>query len=84
MTDGTGSTNYTYYPATGLGANKLRTVEQRAATVRGFARDLLPALADGRIKPLIDRVYSLDELPAAKARMESNAHVGKIVVRMGK
>jgi NADPH:quinone reductase-like Zn-dependent oxidoreductase len=63
-------------------SNKLRTVEQRAATVRGFTRDLLPALAEGRIKPLIDRVYSLDELPAAKARMEANAHVGKIVVRM--
>jgi NADPH:quinone reductase-like Zn-dependent oxidoreductase len=63
-------------------SNKLRSVEQRAASVRGFARDLLPALADGRIKPLIDRVYALDELPAAKARMEANAHVGKIVVRM--
>jgi len=63
-------------------SNRLRNAEQRAATVRGFARDLLPALADGRIKPLIDRVYALDELPAAKARMEANAHVGKIVVRI--
>jgi NADPH:quinone reductase-like Zn-dependent oxidoreductase len=63
-------------------SNKLRTVEQRAVTVRNFARDLLPALADGRIKPLIDRVYSLDELPAAKARMETDAHAGKIVIRM--
>jgi NADPH:quinone reductase-like Zn-dependent oxidoreductase len=31
---------------------------------------------------MIDRVYAFDELPAAKARMESNAHLGKIVVRM--
>lgn len=65
-------------------SNKLRTVEQRAATVRGFRRDLLPALADGRIKPLLDRVYSFEELPAAKQRMEANAHVGKIVLRMEK
>ncbi len=63
-------------------SNKLRSAEQRAVTVRAFARDLLPALADGRIRPLIDRVYPLDELSAAKARMEANAHVGKIVVRM--
>lgn len=56
--------------------------EERAAAVRGFVRDVLPALADGRIKPLIDRVYAFDELPQAKARMESNAQVGKIVVRV--
>lgn len=59
-----------------LGANG------RAEAVRGFVRDVLPALADGRIRPLIDRIYSFDELPQAKARMESNAQVGKIVVRI--
>jgi len=54
----------------------------RAATVRGFVRDVLPAIADGRITPVIDRVFPFDELPAAKAYMESNAQVGKIVVRV--
>jgi len=63
-------------------SNKLRNSEQRAATVRGFAASLLPMLADGRIVPLIDRVYGFDDLPAAKERMEANAHVGKIVVRI--
>ena len=62
-------------------SNKLRSAEQRAATARGFAADVLPMLADGRIRPLIDHVYPLDELPAAKARMEADQHVGKIVVR---
>lgn len=56
--------------------------EGRAEAVRGFARDVLPAIADGRITPLIDKVYAFDELPEAKARMESNAQVGKIVVRI--
>ena len=63
-------------------SNKLRDANQRAATVRGFVADLLPAIADGRIRPVIDRVFAFDELPAAKAYMESNAHLGKIVVRM--
>ena len=63
-------------------SNKLRNAEQRAATVRGFVADLLPAIADGRIRPFIDRVYAFDELPHARARMESNAHVGKLVLRM--
>jgi len=57
----------------------LRTPEQRAATVRGFVRDLLPFIADGRIKPMVDRVFRFEDLPAAKAYMESNGHVGKIV-----
>lgn len=64
-------------------SNKMRNADQRGATVRGFEASLLPLLADGRVEPLIDRVYAFDELPAAKARMEANAHVGKIVVKIG-
>jgi NADPH:quinone reductase-like Zn-dependent oxidoreductase len=63
-------------------SNKLRSAEQRAQSVRGFVADILPAIADGRIQPIIDRIFAFDELPAAKARMESNAHLGKIVVRI--
>jgi NADPH:quinone reductase len=62
-------------------SNRLRNAEQRAVTVRGFVADVLPHIAAGRIKPVIDKVYPFAELPAAKARMESNAQVGKIVVR---
>ena len=61
-------------------SNRLRTPEQRAVTVRGFATDILPFIAAGKIRPVIDRVFPFSELPAAKAYMESNAHVGKIVV----
>ena len=63
-------------------SNKLRSAEQRASGVPRFVRDLLPAIADGRIKPLVDRVFPFAELPAAKAHMESNRHVGKIVLAM--
>lgn len=63
-------------------SNKLRNAEQRAATVRGLVADLLPFIAGGRIRPVIDRVFPFDDLQAAKAYMESNAHLGKIVVRM--
>ena len=63
-------------------SNAKLTREERAAATRGFVRDVVPALADGRIVPLIDRVFAFDELPAAKAHMEASAMVGKIVVRM--
>jgi NADPH:quinone reductase len=61
-------------------SNKLRNAEQRASTVRGFVADFLPLFASGRIRPLIDRVFPFAELAAAKAHMESDAHVGKIVI----
>ena len=52
----------------------------RAKSVQGFTRELLPAVADGRLTPRVDRVFAFDELPAAKRYMESNAQVGKIVI----
>ena len=61
-------------------SNKLRNAEQRASTVRGFVADFLPHFASGRIKPLVDKVFEFDALPSAKAYMESDAHVGKIVI----
>jgi NADPH:quinone reductase-like Zn-dependent oxidoreductase len=63
-------------------SNKLRTPEQRAAGVPRFVADLLPAIAAGRIRPVIDRVYPFAELAEAKAYMESNRHLGKIVIAM--
>ena len=58
------------------------SAEGRAASVRGFVRDLLPAFHDGRLAPVLDRVFPFDGLPDAKAYMESNAQVGKIVIRV--
>jgi len=63
-------------------SNRLRTAAQRAETVRAFARDVLPYFADGRLRPLVDRVFGFDELPVAVQFMESDAQVGKIVVRV--
>lgn len=61
-------------------SNKLRSPEQRAAGVPAFVADWMAHFASGRIRPLIDKVFALAELPAAKAYMESNRHLGKIVV----
>jgi len=62
-------------------SNKLRNAAQRAETVAGFKRDVLPAIADGRLRPVVDRVFAANDLPAALDYMESNAHLGKIVAR---
>lgn len=62
-------------------SNKMRSGAEIAEGVRGFVRDVLPSIASGHLRPLIDKVYPFAELPAAKARMEANAHLGKIVIR---
>jgi NADPH:quinone reductase-like Zn-dependent oxidoreductase len=61
-------------------SNKQRSPAEVAEGVRGFTRDVLPALASGHLKPVIDRVFPFAELPQAKAHMESNAHLGKIIL----
>jgi NADPH:quinone reductase-like Zn-dependent oxidoreductase len=63
-------------------SNKNRTPVQRAEGVAGFAAQILPAFADGRIQPLLDQVFEFDQLDRAKVRMESNQHTGKIVLRI--
>jgi NADPH2:quinone reductase len=62
-------------------SNKMRSAAEVAEGVRGFTRDVLPAIAGGHLRPVIDKVFPFDQLPQAKAYMESNAHLGKIVLR---
>ena len=63
-------------------SNKLRPAAERAQTVRAFEKDLLPYFADGRIVPVVDRVFAFEDLAAAHAYFDSGALVGKVVVRM--
>ena len=56
-------------------AEKIALVDQ----FKGFA---LPRFADGRLKSIVDRVYTLAEAPDAHRYMQSNANVGKIVLRV--
>jgi len=63
--------------------NRTRTIEERAAIARDVVRDLLPGLADGRLKPVIDRIFPLTQASEAQAYMASNEHIGKIVLKVG-
>ena len=44
--------------------------------------DVLPALADGRIRPIVDSVFAFDDAHLARARLRSNQAIGKIVLEM--
>lgn len=57
-----------------------RPVEQKAEIVRRAEEDLLPGLADGSLRPVIDRVLPLDRAAEAHRAMEAGEPVGKLVL----
>jgi NADPH2:quinone reductase len=61
---------------------RMRSTEESLQASEAFERALLPAVADGRIKPVVDRVFPLEQIRQAFDYMESNAQVGKIVLTM--
>jgi NADPH:quinone reductase-like Zn-dependent oxidoreductase len=63
-------------------SNRLRTAPQRAESMKRFIADLMPALGDGRIRPIIDGCFPLDNIAAAQAHVESDRHVGKVVMQV--
>jgi NADPH:quinone reductase-like Zn-dependent oxidoreductase len=64
-------------------SNAPLSTAQRALAQRGFERDLYPALVDGRIVPVIDRVFDFNQAAEAKAYVERNELLGKVVIRIG-
>ena len=57
-----------------------RSSEEKATATRLFAEQVVPLLANGNVRPVIDRVYKFEEIRDAHARMESNESFGKIVL----
>lgn len=59
-----------------------RPLADKIAITQAFIRESLPLFADGRLQPVIDRVYPLSRVADAHQRMEENVNVGKIVLTM--
>jgi NADPH:quinone reductase len=62
---------------------RLRTLDQYGECVRRAGEALLPALGDGRLRPVVDSVFPLDQVEQAQRRMQANQHLGKIVLTVG-
>jgi tumor protein p53-inducible protein 3 len=60
---------------------RARPVEEKTAIVKTFIDRFGPALIEGRIKPVIDRVYELHDVDDAHRRVASD-HFGKVVLRV--
>ena len=59
---------------------RARSSEEKATATRLFANHVVPLLADGIVRPVIDKVYKLAEVREAHLRMESNESFGKIIL----
>ena len=57
-----------------------RPIADKAAIARGVERDVLPLIAAGKVRPVMDSTFPLAQAAAAHARMEASAHIGKIVL----
>jgi NADPH:quinone reductase len=59
---------------------RARSLEEKAAATRAFEKSVLPHLASGRIRTVVDRSFALAAAADAHRLMESNANFGKIVL----
>jgi NADPH2:quinone reductase len=59
-----------------------RSLEEKLAVTRRFATSVLPLLANGTVKPIIDEVYPLDRIADAHRAMEENRNFGKLILRI--
>ena len=59
-----------------------RTAADKAEIVRRFRERFAAAVADGRVRPVVDRVLTLAEAGEAHRLMKASAHFGKIVLRV--
>lgn len=54
----------------------------KASIAEGLRRDFWPLLEAGKIAPVMDQTFALQDAASAHARMETNAHIGKIVLEV--
>jgi NADPH2:quinone reductase len=61
---------------------RARPIEEKIAATRRFAATIVPWLERGLVRPVIDRVFPLDQSRAAQARVEANVGFGKVILRI--
>jgi putative PIG3 family NAD(P)H quinone oxidoreductase len=61
---------------------RARPADEKATIVAATAEGLFGHISAGRLRPVIDAVYPLAEVASAHDRLESSAHIGKIVLEL--
>ncbi len=61
---------------------RARPVDEKMAVTQAFIHHVNPLLANGTVRPVVDRVFPLEDVAAAHVYMESNESFGKIVLHV--
>jgi hypothetical protein len=64
-----------------LSFSEAASAEEALACSERCADDLESAINQGKLRPVLDRVFPFDKLPAVHDYMRSNRQFGKIVLR---
>lgn len=59
---------------------RARPLEEKATLARAFEREVLPMLASGTIRPLVDAIFPMKDAGPALERMSRNESIGKLVL----
>jgi len=59
-----------------------RPLVEKVAATEAFAREVVPLLASGAVKPAIDSEFELSEIRQAHLRLESNKTIGKVLLKI--
>lgn len=61
---------------------RARDVQFKAVIASELEGNVWPLLENGTVRPVIDRVFALDQAAKAHARMEQGDHIGKIMLKV--
>lgn len=61
---------------------RARPVGMKSRLARALEAQVIPLLARGEARPIIDSVHAFDDVAMAHARMDGGSHIGKIVLAM--
>ncbi len=61
---------------------RAQSAESKARMAHAIEERVWPLVAEGKLKPVIDSTFPLEDAAAAHARIDDPAHIGKIVLMM--
>jgi NADPH:quinone reductase-like Zn-dependent oxidoreductase len=59
---------------------RARPLEEKAAALQAFAHELVPHLAEGRLRAIVDRIFPVEEAEEAFDYMASSGKFGKVLL----
>ncbi|KAI7758038.1 hypothetical protein M8C21_007402 [Ambrosia artemisiifolia] len=59
---------------------RTRSIENKAEIVRDVEKNVWPAIAQGKVKPVVYKYFPLSEAGEAHKLMETSSHIGKILL----